>query len=105
MSSLKKQESHFGIQFLGNIEIKKSGTYTFYTTSDDGSMLYVDGQLVVNNDGDHGPMTKSGQIALKKGKYPFRVDYFENIGGELLKVEVEGPDLERSNLSFDILSH
>jgi len=102
---LNSVRDHFAISFEGKIRIPKSGTYTFFTTSDDGSQLFIDGKLVVDNDGDHGPMTKSGTIQLKKGTYDFNVNYFENIGGQLLKVEWIVPGKERSELPFDILSN
>ena len=105
VSQLKLRESHFALELMGKLKINKSGTYTFYTTSDDGSLLYINDQLVVNNDGDHGPMTRSGEITLKKGMHDFKIEYFENIGGELLQVEFEGPEKPRSQLPFDLLSN
>ena len=40
---------HFSVRWTGWIMPEYSGLYTFFTRSDDGSMLYIDGQLVVNN--------------------------------------------------------
>ena len=104
-SKLKMVDNHFTLAYTGFINIQYDGLYKFYLTSDDGSRLLINDQLVVDNDGDHGPETKSGEIKLKKGKYAFRIDYFENIGGELLKVEYEGPSLEKQEVPFSILSN
>ncbi len=103
--SLKMHDNHFAITYQGQIQVDKAGTYTFYTTSDDGSQLFINGKKVVDNDGDHGTMTKSGTIELKKGKHDIRVLYFENIGGEVLKVEWESKDMQRAEISFSKLSH
>ena len=105
VSQLKMQDDHFGLVLNGQIHIPLSGEYTFYTTSDDGSLLFIDDQLVVDNDGDHGPMTRSGNIELKKGMHTFKVKYFENIGGELLEVEVSGPGMERQHLPWAWLGY
>ena len=42
----------------GYLDIPKSGGYRFWTESDDGSLLSIDGEMVVNNDGDHGMTEK-----------------------------------------------
>ena len=105
VSQLKMQDDHFGLVLKGQIHIPSSGDYTFFTTSDDGSLLYINNQLVVDNDGDHGPMTRSGNIELKKGMHTFKVEYFENIGGELLEVEVSGPGIKRQTLPWSWLGY
>ena len=53
------------------------GQYTFYTNSDDGSNLYIDNVLVVNNDGLHGATEQSGTIGLKAGKHAISVGYIQ----------------------------
>ena len=55
-----------------------SGVYTLNTRSDDGSILWVDGAEVVNNDGLHGPRTRSGRIRLSAGWHRVRIAFFEN---------------------------
>ena len=82
----------FAARFTGEISIEQGGHYTFETTSDDGSKLWVGGTLVVNNDGLHGPAKRSGPIHLQPGYYPITVTFFENWGGAYLDVEYSGPD-------------
>ena len=60
----RKQQDRFGLRFTGAILISKSGKYTFYTNSDDGSRLYIGKRFVVNNDGNHAMKEKSGTIHL-----------------------------------------
>jgi hypothetical protein len=67
----------FGIQYRGVITIKESGLYRYRILSDDGSKLYIDDMLVIDNDGIHESISKTGEIYLSPGTYPIRVDYFQ----------------------------
>ena len=72
----------FSVRWSGQIEPRYNETYTFYTTTDDGVRLWVDGQLVVDQFVDQAPSTFSGSITLNAGqKYDIRMEYFENGGG------------------------
>ncbi len=84
--------------FKAFIEIPKTGNYTFFTTSDDGSRLYIDDQEVVNNDGPHGMVTQSGNIQLNAGMHPIRVNYFDSGGGDGLIVGWKGPGFEQEEI-------
>ncbi len=86
---------NFGFSFIGYVNVPTDGIYTFYTSSDDGSKLYIGGTLVVNNDGVHGAVETSGQIGLRAGKHAIRVDFFENTGGEVLTVSYAGPGITK----------
>ena len=79
-----RQEDHFGYIFSGLINVPEDGVYTFQTRSDDGSVLYIDHELVVNNDGSHAAIPATGFIALKKGVHPYMLYYFEDYEGEHL---------------------
>lgn len=79
-----KQEDHFGYIFSGLINVPEEGVYTFQTRSDDGSVLYIDNELVVDNDGSHAAIPATGFIALKKGFHPYILYYFEDYEGEHL---------------------
>jgi hypothetical protein len=79
------------------------GDYTFYTSSDDGSKLYIDGTQVVDNDGLHGMQWVGGTINLIAGEHMIEVIMFENGGGEGLEVEVEGPGIPRIPIPNEVL--
>ena len=79
-----KQEDHFGYIFAGLINVPEDGVYTFQTRSDDGSVLYIDGEEVVNNDGSHAAIPATGMVALKKGFHAYKLYYFEDYEGEHL---------------------
>ncbi len=97
--------STFGMVFQGMINVPTDGIYTFYTRSDDGSSLHIHNQLVVDNDGPHGPQEVQGKIALKAGYHPFEVRFFEAGGGETLSVMMEGPDMEKQEIPAPMLKH
>lgn len=86
IASIKAREDHFGVKFHGFISIPTGGNYTFYLLSDDGSKLYIDGKLIVDNDGLHGEVEKTGNVELSPGRHSIKVDYFDNINGEALKL-------------------
>ena len=87
---------NFAFRFTTYLEIPTDGTYTFYTTSDDGSQLFIDGALVVDNDGIQAPTEAYGTISLTAGTYPLEVTYFEAGGGELLSVSWQGPGITKA---------
>ncbi|MEE2966586.1 MAG: sialate O-acetylesterase [Verrucomicrobiota bacterium] len=88
----------FALAFTGYLDIKEPGLYTFQTTSDDGSALLVDRQLIVDNNGIHAPITKSGEVELRKGWRKIEVFYFEGGGGEALNVKYKGPNISLQEL-------
>ncbi|MBL7965558.1 MAG: metallophosphoesterase [Prolixibacteraceae bacterium] len=76
----------FAFEFRSFLKIPKKGVYRFYTYSDDGSKLYIDGIEVVNNDGSHGAKRADGKIALEEGYHDFKLLYFEDYMGSELEV-------------------
>ncbi|XWW45003.1 family 20 glycosylhydrolase [Fibrella sp. USSR17] len=77
----------FGIQFRGYVTVPATGVYSFFYTCDDGGVLRMANRLVVDNDGNHAPIEKSGQVALAKGAHPIEVDFIEGGGGFTLKLK------------------
>jgi len=99
--------SDFGFRYTGFVEIVEEGQWTFFTRSDDGSRLFIDGKLVVKNDGTH-PMTeRSGTLELTEGRHAIEVTFFERGGGEGLEVrwESEDCDVKKQIIPADKLSH
>ncbi|MGZ3810473.1 MAG: family 20 glycosylhydrolase [Mucilaginibacter sp.] len=77
----------FGLKYRGYLDAPQDGIYSFYLTCDDGGTLKIAGREVVNNDGLHSAIEKSGQIALKKGLHTFALDFIEGGGGYTLKLK------------------
>ena len=75
-------EDGFSARWTGKLTPPKSGLYALALRSDDGSRLYLDGKLVVDDWGDHAPTLKTAEIELVGGKsYDVRLEYFEGILG------------------------
>lgn len=89
---------NFAIRFEGFLQIAKEGQYRIHIGSDDGSRIWVDGQEVAAVDGIHPLQWGVGRVFLKAGAHPVVVEFFEQGGGEELKVEIEGPGLPRQAL-------
>lgn len=77
--------------FDGYIEVPADGVYTLSTLSDDGSVVTIDGEVIVDNDGAHSPRERTSQVALAKGLHKIQVTYFDYNGG-LLKFFETGAD-------------
>lgn len=92
---LNNSDGTFGAVLSGYITIDTPGKYTFFTRSDDGSKLLINGEEVVNNDGDHGVLERAGSIQLEKGKHAIRVEYFNGHGGFWLECYYKGPGVPR----------
>ena len=99
----RQEPDGFALRFSGMIQIPKSGRYTFFITSDDGSRVYVDGNLLVDNDRLQGMTECSGSVELIAGSHPIAVTYFDNGGGDGLEVAWSGPDLPKQKISANQL--
>ena len=94
----------FSIRYTGFIEITTADTYTFYLNSDDGSIIYINGQYVVDHDGLHAANNEqSGDITLSAGIYPITVLYFEKTGNESMNVEYSSSSISKQTVPFNIL--
>jgi len=102
---LAEREFGFGFIFEGWVKIPDDGIYTFYPASDDGSKLYINDQLLVDNDREHGIVEKAGNIALASGFHKFRLEFFQNFGGKGLYVMFEGPGIEKQIMPAEMLWH
>jgi len=101
---LSKKEENYALRFRGYLEIPADGIYSFYTHSDDGSMLRIGSTIVVNNDGIHSGTEQSGSIQLRAGKHAFTVGFIQGGGGAELRVSIEGPKLSKREFPAPALS-
>jgi mono/diheme cytochrome c family protein len=97
--TLAHRPDNFALKFEGDLQVNAAGDYVFHLTSDDGSKLWIDGQLVVNNDGIHANQETSGGILLTKGTHRLVVGYFDGGGETELEVEYEGRGVRRQPVS------
>lgn len=85
----EQKQAHFGLSFDGFVEVQTSALYMFELTSDDGSKLTIDGVVVVDNDGPHAAITKTGSIALAAGKHALHVEWFNATGDAALELKLQ----------------
>lgn len=62
--------------------------------------MYIDGELVVDNDGTHAPIEAPGSIGLVAGAHPCRVEYFQRAGGSTLIARIEGPGIQKRLIHY-----
>ena len=82
----------FAVRWTGQVQPRYSQTYTFYTTTDDGVRLWVNGVLLIDHWTDQGGTEWSGAVALTAGqKYDIRMDYYENGGAAAAQLRWSSP--------------
>ena len=95
LSAAGSLTTNFGLKFSGVLNVITPGSYTFSTTSDDASKLYLGtyntAGLVVNNDAQQGATTKTGTITLTAGPHPLFVAYDQGTGGDQLNTNWKLP--------------
>jgi hypothetical protein len=85
-------ENNFSVRWTGEIEVAFSEKYTFYTNTDDGVRLWVDGKQLINDWNDHGATENSGTIDLVAGQfYTIVMEYYENGGGAIAQLSWSSP--------------
>ncbi|HCN75989.1 MAG TPA: hypothetical protein DIT13_02195, partial [Verrucomicrobiales bacterium] len=83
---------NFSARWTGHVVPSVTGSYIFRTTSDDGVRLWVNGVLVIDQWKDQGPTSYAATVALTAGQpVSVRMDYYENGGGAVARLEWQGP--------------
>lgn len=101
----KPYRSPFGIEWEGYLSITQKGVYQFATKSDDGSMVYINGNLVVDNDDMHAIRYISSVIPLEVGFHTIRVTYFDGGGGAIMEFLWTPPGGKESLVPGNVLFH
>jgi len=106
ISVAKKQRNEkFAFEFTGFVKTDKDLVYDFFIASDDGSKLFIDDEALVDNDGEHGTVEKSGRAALKKGFHKIKVLYFDSGGGNELQVSIQPQGGTKQAIAAGMLFH
>lgn len=83
----------FAIHYTGRFWIETEGRYQFRLLSDDGSKLWIDGELLIDNDGQHPPLAIEGSAVLSRGVHDLRLDYFQGPRTFVaLVLDIAGPE-------------
>lgn len=94
-----RRTNNFGMRFETHIHLPSDGNYWFQLGSDDGSILSIDGERVIVNDGIHPHTNVELRKQLAAGWHDVTVDYIQGGGEWTLRLEIEGPGLSRRNIS------
>jgi hypothetical protein len=98
-------DDNFSVRWTGDVEVAFTETYTFYTNSDDGVRLWVDGQQLVDNWTDHSATENSGTIDLIAGNaYSIVMEYYENTGGAVAELRWSSPSTPKQLIPQAALS-
>jgi hypothetical protein len=88
---ISERSSWFMIEYTGAFTVGKDGSYDFRLHSDDGSYLFVDGAMVIENDGKHKPTSRSGSIPLQSGLHQLKLLYAQTTDRMALQLFVRVP--------------
>ena len=83
----------FGIDYHGTFSVRVPGEYQFLMASDDGAILQIDDQKVIDLDGLHSVNAASAHIQLDPGLHTIHVPYYQGaVDSVTLELWVKPPD-------------
>jgi hypothetical protein len=98
--------SNFSCQWLGYFKPTTTETYTFFTSSDDASYMWIGETAItgfttlnatVKNGGAHGNQERSGTASLTNGTYyPIRIQFGEANGGDVMTFNYSTPTITKT---------
>jgi hexosaminidase len=100
-----ERSEHYGVRLSGLLRVPRDALYTFHLSSDDGAKLRIGGEVVADNDGQHGESERPGQVALRAGFHPIEVVFFQAVGGAALRLEVSTPGEPRRPVPTEWFAH
>ena len=101
----RQRDTSFAFIFSGYLTIPMDGKYTFYLASNDGSVLHIDENELINNDGAHSMSEESATIALRQGEHKIVLKYFQMLGGQGLMLSWKGPGFDKVEIPESALLH
>ena len=99
LEGLPDTVNHFAVLFETTLPVKTEEEYTFKISTDDGSKFYVDGELLIDNDGKHGPILKTAAKTLSKGKHDLRLEFFDYDKGPSIDFTYSTPTIPWQQLN------
>lgn len=94
---------YFHVEWTGALMVPNEGEYTLYLASDDGSELWLDGELAIDNRGIHPVEEKSTTRRLAAGTHALKIEYWELTGGAGVFLRWSGPDIPKQIVEKDAL--
>ncbi|TBR44761.1 hypothetical protein CBF23_001615 [Marinomonas agarivorans] len=100
----RDRDQDYGFVFSGYINVANDGIYTFYTTSNDGSDLFIGDTKIVDNDGNHAAKEESGSIALQAGLHKITIRYFQRGGSAAFSTAWAGDNFAKQAIPASAFS-
>lgn len=100
----KTGENNFSVRWAGDFKTFYSDEYTFTAVSDDGIRVWVDGKLIIDAWG-LGGKTSTGKIDLVQGKFPIKVEYYEQIGTAKVNLTWKSKNTVKTPNALATVSH
>ncbi len=97
------REENISVRWTGFLRIDRPGTYTFYSVSDDGQRLKIDGRTLINDWSDHGPTEKKAEGTLEEGLHELVVEFYNRSAGGEITLSWSGPGIDRQVVPADVL--
>ncbi len=89
--------SLFTVRWTGAVQPQFNETYTFYADTSDGALLWINGQLLVNEWNDQSATEWRGSIPLSAlRRYALTLEYFEDSGGPSAQLSWSSPSTVKS---------
>ncbi|MBW8777372.1 MAG: family 20 glycosylhydrolase, partial [Stenotrophomonas sp.] len=95
----------FALTFTGYLRVPSDGLYDFRLESDDGAVLRIDGDVVVDRDGPQSLAESSGQVGLAAGLHAISLQHFQGGGGKGLSLRMRQGDAPPQPLAQAVLLH
>jgi len=96
--------SNLSIRWTGDVTAQFTETYTFYTITDDGIRLWINGQLIIDNWTHHGDTEDRGTIDLVAGQVcSLEMEYFQAGGGSIMQLGWQSPSIEKQLIPTYVL--
>jgi S1-C subfamily serine protease len=83
------RDDHFAVEINGYLRVPSDNVYRLVVISDDGSKVFLNGELVINHDGNHPPSPAGKLLYLQKGNHALKIEYFEGNGGQELQLLID----------------
>jgi hexosaminidase len=99
------RQAEYGVAFDGYLRVPADGFYKFAVESDDGAVLWIDEEEIVNNDGNHPSQVVTSYVPLRQGFHKMRLKYFQGEGGAALRIDWAFPGQESKPLDGSVLFH
>jgi cytochrome c len=97
---------HFAVEAEGFLHLEKDDNALIELACDDGGILWIDDQVVIDHDGLHGAFPKEAEVALRKGYHKFKIRYFQGGGGRAITVKwARTQQAEMAPITFNHFFH